>query len=715
MAGQIQRFLNAGIEPSEVSPEFMRRIRLITIMSVAFSLVGIPFFFQYLSMGVPIIAAGVVVSILIGVLNLWLLRRFRRPELCGHIGTLIVYFMLVLSNCVSGGFYDPNFAWLYVIPVVAGFVVNIRAVFIYFGLVIVTTLAFFTLPYLGIRVPDLIPGEHHALQSLFNRLAALVAITFLVVGFLVERLRAEMKIQHTREDAEKASQAKSEFLANMSHEIRTPLNAILGMGELLSASQLKPEEQRYLSIMRNAGDNLLELVNDILDIARFESGKLQLESIVFEPETILRNTADMLALGAREKNLEFALTMDPRIPKRLLGDPTRLRQILINLLGNAVKFTEQGEIELKAELYTGEDGEQNSDRTDGEVVRLQFLVRDTGIGIPIEKWEQVFDAFTQADESTTRRFGGSGLGLAIVSRLVELMSGRIRVMSIPDEGSTFHVTLPFQVVAPEDGANTEPTQEDVGDMRVLLLDEDYGSRVLISEYLRNTNITLTAADGPEKFLDDAESREAYHVVLLEYRMAARDGFDLLRRLRWLPALQGADFMLIGSEDPAAGIRELGIRRYLVKPVGKKELLHALTESHGRSAVPSDSLRILLAEDNEDNRLLIQAFLKNTPHEVEYVGDGAQAVERYRASEYDLILMDIQMPVLDGLAATRKIRGLEKENGERRVPILALTAHALREEVEKSLNAGCDAHISKPIKRTELLRIIAHHGRRPALS
>lgn len=417
--------------------------------------------------------------------------------------------------------------------------------------------------------------------------------------------KTENELRAAREAALAASRAKSEFLSSMSHEIRTPMTAILGMVELLEDTALDRQQQKYLSIMRNNGAVLLGLINDVLDLARIESGRLDLERTGFELESLIDKVVESFAARAHAKGLEMAARIAPGTPTRLLGDPLRLRQILMNLVGNAVKFTEAGKILIEVE----------NDRESSQPGCLHFSVSDTGAGIPADKLDQIFEAFTQADNSTSRRHGGSGLGLAIVKRLVAMMDGRVWVKSEPGKGSTFHFTARFSAEAGEQAAKSS---------------------------------TSGASEAP------ADARTA----------------------------------AVGEIAPRSG---------------------SVAEANSSSSCEAESwrrpLKILLADDSADNRLLIRAFLKRTPHRLDEAEDGEAALRKFRAGRYDLILMDVQMPVLDGLETARRIRRLERETGAAHVPIIALTASVLSDDVYKCLEAGADAHLGKPISQKNLLAAI----------
>jgi PAS domain S-box-containing protein len=536
---------------------------------------------------------------------------------------------------------------------------------------------------------------------------------------ITERRRAEEAQREAREAAEAASRLKGEFLANVSHEIRTPMNAILGMTELTLGTALSQEQRENLEIVQSATDSLLSLVDDLLDFSKMEAGKLQLDPVVFRLRDTLGDTLDMLALRAHLKGLELSCRVAPNVPDLLVGDPARLRQILANLVGNAIKFTESGDVVVGVELGGMEP-------RDG--VEIHFRVTDSGIGIPPAQQERIFAPFTQADGSTTRVYGGTGLGLAICAQLVGLMGGRIRVESEVGRGSTFHFTVRLE---PADECR-RPEPADVNDLHgrdILVVDDNPVNRRILGEMLTHWGALPTLTDGAAAALMALDRRRAegsaFSLVLLDVQMPGTDGFALAERLKADPGHGGVIILMLSSTDRqsvAARCEALSIAAYLHKPIREAELRSAILRALGSAPpapVPSPSpapvapsmaarpLRILLAEDHPFNQKVAVLMLAKHGHKVTVAGDGREALEALGRQAFDVVLMDVQMPGRDGLQATGAIRSSEAATG-RHVPIIALTAHARQEDRDRCRAAGMDDYISKPLKESSLLESIDRH-------
>jgi PAS domain S-box-containing protein len=546
---------------------------------------------------------------------------------------------------------------------------------------------------------------------------------------VTDRNRIECKLQENNLEleraktaAERANLAKSDFLTAMSHELRTPMNAILGMADMLWESHLDPDQMHYVEVFRRAGSSLLLLINDILDLSKIEAGHLDLESLEFDLEEVVDQAVELNAVKARAKSILLVSRLVPGLTTGVVGDPSRLRQILINLLGNAVKFTEAGEVMLTVENHeSGKPGE------------IQFSVSDTGMGIAPEKLETIFDDFTQADASTTRKYGGTGLGLGISRRLVEAMDGRLTASSSLGEGSTFRFNAQF-TLASENFRKVESQEvhpQNIQGRRVLVIDDNPTNCLILRETLNGWGSESDVFGFPEKALaglaEIMAGEQPYSLVLVDSRMPQMNGFETAAEIRQIAPDLPVVMLTSDARPGDAGRRkQAGLSGYAVKPLKRSDLLRLVCGAMNpledpdllepksvdlKKAEPAKAISILVAEDSSDNRLLLQAYMKDSPHLLTFAEDGKIAVAHFAAASFDLVLMDIQMPVMDGLTATRAIRAIERTRGVPATPIIALTANAGPQDVERSRDAGCNDHLSKPISKHVLLSLIEEYRTR----
>jgi PAS domain S-box-containing protein len=541
--------------------------------------------------------------------------------------------------------------------------------------------------------------------------------TVAIMRDITKRKKIESDLVTARRKAEEADRLKSQFLANMSHEIRTPMNGILGMAEILQQTTLDNNQKEYLNIINKSSNNLLSIINDILDFSKIESNKIELEAIPFNLREVMDEVAELLAYRADEKGVSLNSFTDTLTPEIIVGDPVRLRQVLLNLVNNAVKFTEQGEVNVSSEMVL----------KDANTIRMRFTVKDTGIGISQQGIQKLFQPFTQVDPATTRKYGGTGLGLIISKKLVEMMGGKLTVESKPGQGATFTFTSSFKTYTHHNGFS-QKKKADFSGLHVLIVDDNTNNRIIFRKYLKNWNCYISEArdghDALQKLQQAKESLNPVKIALLDFQMPEMDGIELAHRIKESPELEDTRLILLTSVTNILNnheVKEKGFVDYLTKPIKLNHLYNIINRAKSKkptyqiqepktenteTARMKNKKRILLAEDNPVNQKVASLNIKKLGYEVDIVENGKAALEAMQNNEYHAVFMDIQMPVMDGLDATRAMRQYEADNGiEKKISIIAVTANAMKGDRERCLKAGMNAYIAKPFTIDQLNEVL----------
>ncbi len=706
-------------------PNALRRARIILWILLVMELQAAVFIVIHWAVGAPAVSIGVLVVAGVATTVPRMLRR--SIHLAAHFEVALFVAVLDVIAWYTGGIHAPSLQWTVIAPVMAMMVSGRRSGLAWLGIVGANVLVFASMAASGRTWVSVFTPKAELIVS--GLAVAMLASVIVAFAWVYESANAAMvmtidqsnqdlqkaanRLEAARDVALEATRAKSEFLANMSHEIRTPLNGVIGMIELLFLTKLSQEQGEYCQIARTSAEALLGVISDILDFSKIEAGKMELEAVDFDLRGLAEDVADIVATKAREKRVELIVSIEPGVPRMVRGDPLRVRQMLLNLASNAVKFTEHGEVELNVSMGV-KAAEDDAPCT--------IAIRDTGLGIPPEELAGLFQPFMQVDVSTTRRFGGTGLGLAITRELAVRMGGKVAVSSVLGEGSVFTLHLPL--VRSASPPPSEPARESLRGVTVLLVDDNGTSRTVLSRILERWGAVVIACESGEQALLElrtcASAGRRVDIVLSDDQMPNMDGSELAYQLRREAMGAPIPFVLATSTSRVEK-RDSTIAAVLLKPIKAAQLHHALSVSLGLTAVTSAAentgkvrapipvgLRVLLVEDNVVNQRVIQILLEKAGAKVEIAKDGAEGVLRYITGHYDLVLMDCQMPVMDGFEATRQIR--EREAPGTRVPILALTANASEADGERCIAASMDAHLTKPIRPRDLYAAINKYAR-----
>ncbi len=657
------------------------------------------------------------------------LRLTKSVKVTGNLIAGVIFGVLVSLACVTGGIRAPALWWLPSVPIIALVLSGIPSGIAWTVLGCLASVVFFGIDLADRTLPSELDDTALRIMTCSAVSGIIVCACILTILFKLGEDKARTALEIARDESEQANRAKSAFLANMSHEIRTPMNAIIGMTELVLGTELKPQQREYLLIVQESSESLAVLINDILDFSKIEAGRLSLELHTFNLHDTIGSTMKSMGVRAHASGLELACHLQEGVPRTVLGDEVRLRQIIVNLVGNAIKFTAEGEVVLRVSCLRSTD----------DSTWLEFSVTDTGIGIPKDKQQVIFDTFEQADMSTTRKFGGTGLGLAISSKLVQMMDGHIHVESEHGKGSTFRFSVRFGLVQDERAENPTTRPVVLRDARVLVVDDNATNRRILEEVLGRWEMKTTVVDNAQAALNTLRQARLqgtpFNLVLTDAHMPDVDGFSFAEQIKEDSELRNETvvMMLTSGDHPEdlGRCEQLGIASYLLKPIKQSELLDAVlntlgvasAEQLGQQGVTgqlatltseqpkaSGPRKVLLVEDSVVNQKLAAAVLEKDGHHVTIANNGREAVQAFESDSYDLVLMDIQMPEMDGFEATRSIRKMEQGTGNH-IPIIAMTAHALVGDRERCLAVGMDDYIAKPIYAKQLLATIRGLGKK----